>query len=41
MTEEVISLEALALPQFLRQHPEYAAEDQVTAKVEIGEGAEA
>jgi hypothetical protein len=38
---EAITLAALALPEFLRQHPECAAEDRATAEVEIGEGAKA
>jgi len=38
---EAVLLAASALPEFLRQHPECAAEDRMTAEVEIAEGAEA
>ena len=38
---EAIFLAALALPEFLRRHPECAAGDRETAEVETGDEAEA
>ena len=38
---EAVLLAASALPEFLRQHPECAADDRETAAVKIGEEAEA